>query len=258
MKRILVFFLFMATAACTPSSGTATNESSPVVAKTGGASVPSNMRNAYIDPGLEYESSVILTLAKNNEFLLGKDPAPQEKTALAVWLKDRSWHFPPDRRFLYLKIDPSVDYRTLHEALEMFHQSDFHNLKLVVDQSEKPEANAVFDVKLPFVVHPDLPEKPYPLYLEARIEGDGKLSLNKEPQNLESLKTLLGNVFRERAERGAFREGTTEVERTVFVDAAPNVKYGEVVKLIDALKEAGASPLAFKLDGRVTEIKAFN
>ena len=45
-----------------------------------------------------------------------------------------------------------------------------------------------------------------------------------------------------------YKEGTNEIEKTVFVKAPRAVKYGEVVKLIDAIKFAGAQPVGLQID----------
>ena len=46
----------------------------------------------------------------------------------------------------------------------------------------------------------------------------------------------------------AFREGTNEVEKTVFIKAPKNINYGSVVKVIDAVKQAGADPVGLQID----------
>jgi biopolymer transport protein ExbD len=38
------------------------------------------------------------------------------------------------------------------------------------------------------------------------------------------------------------------IEKTVFVKAPRSVKYGDVVKVIDAIKGAGANPVGLQVD----------
>jgi biopolymer transport protein ExbD len=38
------------------------------------------------------------------------------------------------------------------------------------------------------------------------------------------------------------------IEKTVFIKAPRSVKYGDVVKVIDAIKGAGASPVGLQVD----------
>jgi biopolymer transport protein ExbD len=72
-----------------------------------------------------------------------------------------------------------------------------------------------------------------------------------------ALAARLTQVFDERLRNRAFADGMEErtdinesqkVERTVFLKAPRSIKYGEVAKLIDTLKGAGASPISFQLD----------
>ena len=62
------------------------------------------------------------------------------------------------------------------------------------------------------------------------------------------LSAKLEEVFKDREARGVLREGTNEVEKTVFIKAPRSVKYGDVVKAIDAVKLAGAQPIGLQID----------
>jgi len=58
----------------------------------------------------------------------------------------------------------------------------------------------------------------------------------------------LAEIFKERENNGVFRENTNEVEKTIFLKSPKSVKYGDVVKVIDAAKDAGASPIGLQID----------
>jgi biopolymer transport protein ExbD len=255
LKGILLLVILTAMVSCGQPAKTGVDNSAAAQPQKDTPTVPVSMKNAYIDPEIENESSVIVTLPNNNQVLVGKDAVPVEKAVLGGRLKESAQNLSPERRFIYLKTAPDVEFKILRQVLEILRRHDLDRLKLIVSQSDKTDANAVFEVKLPAAPpHSDVIIKPNPLYLAARIKNDGQLFLNAEPQNLDGLKKLLREVFRDRAENGIFREGTNEVEQTVFVDPEPNVKYGEIVKIIDALKEAGASPIVFKLDKDISEM----
>lgn len=64
----------------------------------------------------------------------------------------------------------------------------------------------------------------------------------------ESLISKLSQTFKEREDNSAFRPGTNEVEKTVFIKAPRNLNYGEVAKVVDAVKQAGASPIGLQID----------
>ena len=58
----------------------------------------------------------------------------------------------------------------------------------------------------------------------------------------------LSEIFKQRESEGAFREGTNEIEKTVFIKSPRSMKYGEVVRVIDAVKQAGAQPIGLQID----------
>ena len=95
--------------------------------------------------------------------------------------------------------------------------------------------------------------KPNPLTLVVSINGpERKLKLNQDEVGDASDPSMLANrlsqIFKERESNGVFKENTNEVEKTVFMKAPRLVKYGEVVKVIDAVKGAGATPIGLQID----------
>lgn len=95
---------------------------------------------------------------------------------------------------------------------------------------------------------------PNPLTLVVSIDNASKkVSLNQKEDggdvNDASLLTnKLTQIFKDRESNGVFREGTNEVEKTVFIKAPKNLNYGSVVKVIDAVKQAGAEPVGLQID----------
>jgi biopolymer transport protein ExbD len=95
--------------------------------------------------------------------------------------------------------------------------------------------------------------KPNPLTLVVTIDKDTKkVTLNNESagdvSDASPLTAKLQEIFKQRESNGVFREGTNEVEKTIFIKSHPSVKYGEVVKVIDAAKSAGAQPIGLQVD----------
>lgn len=95
--------------------------------------------------------------------------------------------------------------------------------------------------------------KPNPLTLVVAINKETKaVTLNNEPagdvSDASALTNKLAEIFKQRANNGVFREGTNEVEKTIFIKSPTSVKYGEVVKVIDAAKIAGAQPIGLQID----------
>ncbi len=113
---------------------------------------------------------------------------------------------------------------------------------------------------------PQLPDEtlhidPNPYTLVVTIGNDSQLKLNKEA-NLGSiddagkLSARLAQVFQERRDAHVYKSGidmqslSTEdrVEKTVFIKAPRSLRYGEIAKVIDVVKFAGASPVGLQID----------
>lgn len=95
--------------------------------------------------------------------------------------------------------------------------------------------------------------KPNPLTLVVAINKETRgVTLNNEAfgdvTDTEKLGNKLREVFKERENQGVFREGTNEIEKTIFIKSPKSVRYGDVVKVIDAAKAAGASPIGLQID----------
>jgi len=103
--------------------------------------------------------------------------------------------------------------------------------------------------------------KPNPLTLVVTIGSDLQLKLNQDSlgsvNDTAPLAQRLAAVFQQRKDQRAYRVGyetrtdvkeEDRIEKTVFVKAPRATKYGDVVKVIDAIKGAGASPVGLQVD----------
>jgi biopolymer transport protein ExbD len=107
-----------------------------------------------------------------------------------------------------------------------------------------------------------IPPTPDILTLVVEINTDGSLKLN----NLEGMGSVhdtgklsgrLAQLFEERLANHAYaRELASRVDlpeweriqRTVFIKASRTTRYGDVAKVIDGLKGAGANPIGLQID----------
>ena len=112
-----------------------------------------------------------------------------------------------------------------------------------------------FEAKVPAEPKDDqqVDVKPNPLTLVVAINSaDKSVTLNNEAMgdvtDTEALTNRLTEVFKQREAEGAFREGTNEVEKTLFIKSPRSVRYGDVVKVIDAVKVAKAEPIGLQID----------
>ncbi|MGE3465724.1 MAG: ExbD/TolR family protein [Pyrinomonadaceae bacterium] len=110
----------------------------------------------------------------------------------------------------------------------------------------------------------DMTEKidPYPETLAVIIDKDSSLTLNNETalgtiDDPSALIARLNAVFSERIANGDVSETFADdpnrpfsdrIERTVFIKAPPTSPYGSIVKVVDAVKMAGAYPISLQID----------
>ena len=133
---------------------------------------------------------------------------------------------------------------------------DFLLVLLIIFMVITPLKPSRFEAKVPAEPKEELNQaniKPNPLTLVLGINRETRgITLNNEPygdvSDPEKLTSRLREIFRDRDANGVFREGTNEVEKTVFIKSPRSVRYGDVVKVIDAAKTAGASPVGLQID----------
>ncbi|HEX8735449.1 MAG TPA: biopolymer transporter ExbD [Pyrinomonadaceae bacterium] len=126
---------------------------------------------------------------------------------------------------------------------------------LIIFMVISPSKPSKFEAKVPAEPKPEDQNvilKPNPNTLIVFVDRDGKLTLNKDEMgniaDTSNLTKSLTDVFNYRDANGIFREGTNETEKTVFIKAPQSIKYGEVAKVVDAVKFAGAQPVGLQVD----------
>lgn len=103
--------------------------------------------------------------------------------------------------------------------------------------------------------------KPNPLTLVVSISSDLQLKLNQDGMgsvnDTAPLSSRLRQVFQQRKEQRAYKPGMEtrvdvpeedRIEKTVFIKAPRGMRYEDVVKVIDAIKGAGANPVGLQVD----------
>lgn len=126
---------------------------------------------------------------------------------------------------------------------------------LIIFMVITPVKPSKFEAKVPAEPKNEqqLDVRPNPLTLVISINRETRaISLNTESAGTvddpTELTAKLTDTFKKRTTEGVFRENSNEVEKTVFIKSPTLVKYGDVVKVIDAAKIAGASPIGLQID----------
>ena len=103
---------------------------------------------------------------------------------------------------------------------------------------------------------------PDPLTLVVTVDRDSRLKLNRgdfigTTTETTRLTAELAEQFKRRVEAGTWRSDAAglfslppleRIERTVFIKAPRSLRYGEVARVVDALKGVGANPIGLQID----------
>lgn len=154
-----------------------------------------------------------------------------------------------DKPTVTVKADPSLKFDLVVKILKGARQA--------LDRCFNVEASTHADDPYVYIFPEpkeanDLPVYPNPLLLVVRLDQNADITLNNERQgslnDTSALEIVLERVFKERENDGVFRRGTNVVEKTVRLKAVPTARFGDIVKIVDALKQAGASPVGLQID----------
>src|SRR5215211_1425718 len=126
---------------------------------------------------------------------------------------------------------------------------------LIIFMVITPVKPSKFEAKVPAEPKNEqqLDVKPNPLTLVVSINRETRgIQLNNDSagsvDDPTALTAKLTDIFNQRTTNGVFRENSNEVEKTIFIKSPKLAKYGDVVKVIDAAKMAGASPIGLQID----------
>ena len=123
---------------------------------------------------------------------------------------------------------------------------------IIIFMVVSPLKPSSFKVKLPRESRQVESVVPRPDTLVVTINDDSSLALNKDAGlgtagDASPLTRRLSETFQEREVNGAVDE-SGNVVKTVFIKAPKGKAYGDVAKVIDAVKLAGADPVSLQIE----------
>jgi biopolymer transport protein ExbD len=132
---------------------------------------------------------------------------------------------------------------------------------LIIFMVISPSKPSTFKAKVPQETKADN-LLPNPNTLIVTINPDSSLKLNREDSGSiaepQDLTEKLARKFEERLQTGIYDEhlvrrsdlsNEEKVLKTVFIKAPKSFSYGEVAKVVDAVKFSGANPVGLQIDG---------
>ena len=130
---------------------------------------------------------------------------------------------------------------------------------LIIFMVVSPMKPSRFEAKVPAEPRIDHNVGNHPLTLVVSIDQNRSIALNKDRDiasldDPEPLSAFLRQIFRLRKENGVFTDtgdlsDAGQVQRTVFIKGPRSVRYGDIAKLVDVVKTAGADPISLQIDG---------
>lgn len=117
---------------------------------------------------------------------------------------------------------------------------------LIIFMVVSPVKPSKFDAKIPSEP-PSVPVvRNDPRTLVVSLNLSGQLVINHEvtastTEDPQEMVSRLMGIFAE-------RERNLEPERTVFIKAPKGINFGSVAKIVDAVKQSGASPISLQID----------
>jgi biopolymer transport protein ExbD len=108
---------------------------------------------------------------------------------------------------------------------------------LVIFMAALPLSQRGLDVNLP--AETKTPDQPQPDVSQIVVEytADRKISINKQDVTVADLEERLRRIFEERK------------DKTMFINGASNLRYGDIVEVIDAAKGAGVEKVGIVTEG---------
>jgi biopolymer transport protein ExbD len=232
-------------------------------------SVPRGLRNAEKDAGMDRETAVIVSLPSNDEIYVGKERIASAKEDLSFKLRQLLKDQTDSEKRVYVAAGVMNEWASVVWICNEIKKQNVSRVGLLAINAENNSPGRITVELAP----PDPNDgvgkedirveirRPNPLTLVVSISPDLKLRLNQDDMGSVNdsapLSVRLEQTFRYRKEIRAYKPGSetrtdlTEderVEKTVTVKAPRSLKYGEVMKVIDAIKGAGASPIVLQLD----------
>ncbi|CAN5547058.1 hypothetical protein BH10ACI1_BH10ACI1_22610 [soil metagenome] len=210
--------------------------------------IPKDIENSTADEHSSEENTVIISQSDGTNFFIGEDDYPLE--VVTEKLESLFKKNPSEKQLIYLNASGYTEFGDIVKLLAAVRKTNVENVGLWVLPKVKNETGFnILKVKIPAEPKDsDLNTKPNPMTLVVVIQKDGKFKLNNEIVSADFLRLRLKQVFKDRETNVVFRQGTNDIEKTVTVKSSKSIKYGEVVKLIDTVTGAGASPVILQID----------
>jgi serine/threonine-protein kinase len=217
--------------------------------------LPGGVANADPDAAIFRELSVVVLVPNDDEIYANRGRVTLDELGHEI---ARLYGNPSRSSFqqatppppVYVVVGAGVSYDIFEKIRVILRERGVSQLGLVVERPDRSLGRYLIQLPAEPAGEPDISTmKPDPLTLIVRINADRSVRLNAESagmvDDLTGLSSRLTAIFNERGNLKPFQAAAEPVYlRRVFVKADPWVKYGDLVKVIGAVKGGGADPIA--------------
>lgn len=189
----------------------------------------------------------IFTLAPNGDILYGTEKVSAGKVTGQVsrLMEAKS----AGQKIVYVEARADKNYGDVVDFIRLARRARVDDFGLLVrEEAERNISTAVFVKAAAESGSSAVKANPDQLHLLVELSGDRRVSLNGKAMTLEDFDAELRRIFEERKQKRIFRDGSRQAETKVFVKAVPASKFGEVMKVIKTVKNAGAYPIMLDVD----------
>ena len=111
---------------------------------------------------------------------------------------------------------------------------------LVIFMAALPLTQKGIDINLPLETNSPTEEQPVLNQIVVEYSADRRISVNQQDVTVQELENRLRDIFEQRK------------DKTMFIVGAPNLRYGDIVEVIDAAKGAGVEKVGIVTEGMRT------